>query len=115
MQTFIWELTHNRIKRCVLAKSLIEVLDYFNLKESLKIFKCSLGSYVTINTKFATEDIDNLEEVIQSCSTCDSVDAAINMIKIEEMPACFLGQRVLNSFVTIIQDSVQKYWINEVW
>ena len=97
------------INKEALRQGLIEAIDYFNSEEGQNnIFEYSLGTYVSINTKFTTKDIDNLEEVIQSCSTCDSVDAAINMIIIEEMPAYFLGQKDLDSVVTIIQDRAQK-------
>ena len=63
---------------------------------------------MTSHMKFTNEDIDNLENVILSCSKIDSADSAINAILIEEMPAYFLGQKDLDSVVVIIQDRAQK-------
>lgn len=66
------------------------------------------GTYVTSHMKFTSEDIDNLENIVLSCSKMNSADSAINAILIEEMPAYFLGQKDLDSVVVIIQDRVQK-------
>jgi hypothetical protein len=68
----------------------------------------SIGTNVTIRIKFTTEDIDNLENVILSCSKADSVDAAINMILIEEMPAYFAGQKTLEQVIPVMQNRIQK-------
>lgn len=84
-------------------------IEYFNTEEgSQNLFDYAAGTYVTSHMKFASEDIDNLESVIMSCSKMDSADSAINAILIEEMPAYFLGQKDLDSVVVIIQDRVQK-------
>ena len=82
---------------------------YYNTKEgSEQIMDYSIGTNVTIRTKFTTDDIDNLENVILSCSKADSVDAAINMILIEEMPAYFAGQKTLDQVIPVMQNRIQK-------
>ena len=58
--------------------------------------------------KFSDTDIDNMENIILSCSKMNSKDSAINIILIEEMPAYFSGQKDLKSVVAIAQDRVQK-------
>ena len=76
--------------------------------QQLNIFDYAAGTYVTSHMKFTSDDIDNLENIIMSCSKIDSADSAINAILLEEMPAYFLGQKELDSVVTIIQDRAQK-------
>lgn len=84
-------------------------IEYFNTEEgSQNIFDYAAGTYVTSHMKFTRDDIDNLENIIMSCSKIDSADSAINAILLEEMPAYFLGQKELDSVVTIIQDRAQK-------
>lgn len=86
-----------------------DAIDYFNTAEgSQNIFDYSQGTYVTVLPTFTTDDIDNLENVILSCSGMSSGDSAINKILIEEMPAYFLGQKGLDDVITIIQDRAQK-------
>ena len=62
----------------------------------------------TINGKFTTEDIDNAEKVIMSCSRIDSEDSAISMILIEEMPAYFLDQKDLGKVIKVAENRIQK-------
>ena len=57
---------------------------------------------------FSDQNIDDLENIILSCSNMPCSDAAINAILIEEMPAYFTGQKDLDSVVKIAQDRVQK-------
>ena len=57
---------------------------------------------------FSSQDIDNLEKIITSCSGINSVDADISIVLIEEMPAYFLGQKDLASVIKIAQDRAQK-------
>jgi ABC-type glycerol-3-phosphate transport system substrate-binding protein len=84
-------------------------IEYFNTEEgSQNMFDYAAGTYVTSHMKFTSEDIDNLESIIMSCSKMNSADSAINAILIEEMPAYFLGQKDLDSVVVIIQDRAQK-------
>lgn len=84
-------------------------VEYFNTEEgSQNMFDYAAGTYVTSHMKFSGEDIDNLEEIILSCTKSNASDPAISAILIEEMPAYFLGQKDLTSVVTIIQDRVQK-------
>ena len=92
-----------------LRQGLSKAIEYFNTKEAQNnFFDYTEGTYVVINTKFTTEDIDNLENVILSCSKADSVDAAINMILIEEMPAYFAGQKTLEQVIPVMQNRIQK-------
>ena len=57
---------------------------------------------------FSSRDIDNLENIITSCSGLNSVDADISIVLIEEMPAYFLGQKDLTTVIKIAQDRAQK-------
>ncbi len=85
-----------------------EAIEYYDTVEgSQSVFDYAQGTDVTILPILKTEDIDNLEAVIESCSGMNSSDAAINKILIEEMPAYFLGQKDLESVVSIIQDRAQ--------
>ena len=55
-----------------------------------------------------TEDmLDDLEEVIESCSAMNTSDAAITLILVEEMPAYFSGQKDLDDVIKIMQDKIQ--------
>ncbi len=97
------------LNRDAFKKGCNAAIEYFNTEEgSQNLFDYAAGTYVTSHMKFTSEDIDNLENVILSCSKMDSADSAINAILIEEMPAYFLGQKDLDSVVVIIQDRVQK-------
>ena len=57
---------------------------------------------------FSDQNIDELENIILSCSNMPYSDAAINAILIEEMPAYFTGQKDIDSVAKIAQDRVQK-------
>ena len=57
---------------------------------------------------FSEQNIDDLEEIVMSCTSMNSTDAAINLILIEEMPAYFSGQKSLDDVIAIAQDRVQK-------
>ena len=58
--------------------------------------------------KFTINDINNLENIILSCSNMINEDMEINVILIEEMPAYFLGQKDLDSVTVVAQDRSQK-------
>jgi ABC-type glycerol-3-phosphate transport system substrate-binding protein len=73
-----------------------------------KMYDYSIGTNVVVSMKFSTEDIDDMERIIMSCSKMDSPDASIDLIIMEEMPAYFSGQKDLKSVVNIMQDRVQK-------
>lgn len=100
--------------RFVLSKEALrqgfsKAVGFYNTKEGQRnIYDYTAGTNVTINTKFTDEDLNNLENVILSCSGADSVDAAINMILIEEMPAYFAGQKTLDQVVPVMQNRIQK-------
>ena len=97
------------LNREALRQGFSKAIEYFNTKEGQSnIFDYTEGTNVTINTKFTTEDIDNLENVILSCRKADSADAAINMILIEEMPAYFAGQKTLDQVIPVMQNRIQK-------
>ena len=97
------------LNRDAFKKGCNAAIEYFNTEEgSQNMFDYAAGTYVTSHMKFTSEDINNLENVIMSCSKMDSADSAINSILIEEMPAYFLGQKDLDSVVVIIQDRAQK-------
>ena len=54
------------------------------------------------------DNIDELENIILSCSNLNSVDSAIDIILIEEMPAYFAGQKSLEDVVSVARDRAQK-------
>ena len=92
-----------------LRQGLNEAIKYYNSEEGQDdIYEYSLGTYVSISTKFTDEDIENIGNIILSCSKADSVDAAINMILVEEMPAYFAGQKKLEQVIPVMQDRIQK-------
>lgn len=84
-------------------------IDFFNGSFlGANMFDYSIGTNVVVSMKFTTEDIDDMERIIMSCSKMDSPDASIDLIIMEEMPAYFSGQKDLISVVNILQDRVQK-------
>ncbi len=58
--------------------------------------------------KFNTAQLDDLENIILSCTAMDIEDAAINLILVEEMQPYFAGQKDLKSVLEVAQDRVQK-------
>ena len=97
------------LNRSALRQGLNEAIKYYNSKDVQEaVFEYSLGTDVSIDIIFTDEDSANLENIILSCSKSDSVDAAINMILIEEMPAYFAGQKKLDQVIPIMQDRIQK-------
>ena len=54
------------------------------------------------------KNIDDMENIVLSCSNCNAADAAINIILIEEMPSYFSGQKPLSEVVAVAQDRAQK-------
>lgn len=66
------------------------------------------GSGIQSHSEFTTKNIDEMEEIIMSCSRMNSTDSAINLILVEEMPAYFSGQKDLADVTRIAQDRVQK-------
>ena len=86
-----------------------EAIDYYNTPAVQRTaFDYSIGTDVPIDIEFTTDDIDNLERIILSCSKMNSPDSAINLILAEEMPAYFLGQKDLDAVIKIAQDRAQK-------
>ena len=81
-------------------------IEYYNAGGSRTAFGDGVG--LKNGELYTTEDIDNIENVILSCSTIDSRDADICKILVEEMPVYFLGQKDLDSVIYIAQDRIQK-------
>nr|MCR4766482.1 extracellular solute-binding protein [Saccharofermentans sp.] len=96
------------LNRNALRQSCNEAVRYYNGAGADDIFDYMIGCSVSIEIKFTDEDIDNLENIILSCSKSDCIDSAINMILIEEMPAYFSGQKDLTSVISVLQDRIQK-------
>ena len=65
-------------------------------------------SFETSKVKFTTDDINNLESILLSCSRMNNEDSAISIILYEEMPAYFLGQKDLDAVIKIAADRAQK-------
>lgn len=85
-----------------------EAVEYFNTEQgSQYIFDYAQGTTVSIPPILSNDDVDSLEEVIESCSGMNTSDAAINIILAEEMPAYFLDQKDLDDVIEIIQDRAQ--------
>lgn len=96
------------INRDALTEVCNAAIDYYNTDTgSQNVFDYAQGTYVSVQTKFTSEDIDNLFDAIESCSGMSRSDAEISIIIIEEMPPYFLGQKDLESVVAIIQDRAQ--------
>ncbi|MBR3143167.1 MAG: extracellular solute-binding protein [Clostridiales bacterium] len=97
------------LNRTEFRKVCKQAIEYYNSPEVQRsAYDYSIGTEVWINIEFTTDDIDNLEKIILSCSGMDSPDSAINLILAEEMPAYFLEQKDLASVVKIMQDRMQK-------
>ena len=58
--------------------------------------------------KFSEQNINDMEKIIESCSSMYSADAAIDLILVEELPAYFLGQKSLEDVARVAQDRAQK-------
>jgi ABC-type glycerol-3-phosphate transport system substrate-binding protein len=64
--------------------------------------------FETSKVMFTTDDINNLEATLLSCSRMNNEDSAISIILFEEMPAYFLGQKDLDAVIKITADRAQK-------
>lgn len=97
------------LNRIELRKVCDEAIEYYNTPQAAEsVFDYSIGTNVKLNFEFTTSDIDNLENIILSCSKMDAPDSSIDIILTEEMPAYFLGQKDLHSVIKIAQDRAQK-------
>lgn len=80
-------------------------VDYFNGAG----FDDYIGYMDNVKKITLTEkNIDEMENIVLSCSNCNAADAAINIILIEEMPAYFSGQKPLSEVTAVAQDRAQK-------
>ena len=66
------------------------------------------GEPLKSKIKFSEKNVDELEKIVSSVSRTSSVDAAISLVLVEEMPAYFSGQKELDAVVKIAQDRAQK-------
>ena len=82
-------------------------VDYYN-GEGYEYYFGYDDNIMSNRITFSEQNIDDLEEIIMSCTSMYSTDAAINLILIEEMPAYFSGQKDLDEVISIAQDRVQK-------
>lgn len=69
------------------------------------------------NPDMRTEDIDpvviqNYKDVVNSCAYIPSIDSAVSIIIMEEMPAYYTGQKSFDDVIKIINNRVTTY-INE--
>ena len=85
-------------------------VEYYNGDGAVILFGYDPAAGGAVNTGivFSDKNIDDMENIILSCSKMDTADAAIDLILIEEMPAYFTGQKDLASVTAIAQDRVQK-------
>ena len=91
------------LSRTAFRKAGEEAVAFYSTGEGKNYF----GQYSN-QMSISNKNLDDLENIILKCSKCDSPDASINLILVEEMPAYFLGQKDLAAVVTIAQDRVQK-------
>lgn len=97
------------LNRAAFRKSCSAAIEYYNSSEGKdNLFDYEIGTNVPRRSKFQDEEIDNMENIILSCSKSNSSDAAISTILMEEMPAYFLGQKDLDAVIKIAQDRAQK-------
>ena len=97
------------LNREAFKKSCSAVIEYYNSPAGAdNLFDYEIGTNVPRRSKFQDEEIDNMENIILSCSKSNSSDAAISTILMEEMPAYFLGQKDLDAVIKIAQDRAQK-------
>lgn len=82
-----------------------------SIRESLQWYSPEEAAMYGIR-EFDDDVIDRYFEIMSSASTLGSMDAAVQKILREEMPAYFSGQKSIDEVIDIIQDKVQTY-INE--
>lgn len=58
--------------------------------------------------KCTEQDLADLETTIGNCKNMNTLDSAIDIILIEEMPSYFSGQKEIDAVVKIAQDRTQK-------
>lgn len=87
-----------------------EAVDFMNGPggESYVGYDMNTGEPLKNRMKFSQKNVDDLEKIISSVSRMNSMDAAIGLILVEEMPAYFSGQKNLEDVIKIAQDRAQK-------
>ena len=87
-----------------------EAVDFMNGPggESYVEYDMNTGEPLKNRMKFSQKNVDDLEKIISSVSRMNSMDAAIGLILVEEMPAYFSGQKNLEDVIKIAQDRAQK-------
>lgn len=86
-------------------------IDYYNEQGGVDVNQYDMyGNPIPPKNKlkFNESQLDDLENIILSCSDMDFEDAAINLILVEEMQPYFAGQKDLRSVLEVAQDRVQK-------
>ena len=88
----------------------MKAVEYYNSEEGDSWFGYDMNTGERTNHRiiFSKNNVDDLENIILSCSRTTSADSSINLILIEEMPAYFLDQKSLDDVIKIVQDRVQK-------
>ena len=87
-----------------------EAVDFMNGPggESYVGYDMNTGEPLKNRMKFSQKNVDDLEKIISSVSRMNSMDDAIGLILVEEMPAYFSGQKNLEDVIKIAQDRAQK-------
>lgn len=87
-------------------------VEYYNGEGGENMFGYDFDTGMPIDEskriKLSEQNVNDMEAIIESCSTMYSADAAIDLILVEELPAYFLGQKSLDDVVRVAQDRAQK-------
>ena len=81
-----------------------KAVEYYNSEENMSMAYGNPDDQI----KYSEKNVEDMENIVLSCSSCNVADAAINLILVEEMPAYFSGQKPLSEVVAIAQDRAQK-------
>ena len=92
-----------------LRKAGMAAADHFNDPYYDDVYSRSInGQLKESRYRFSKKNIDDLENIILSCSCMHSEDQAVSIILIEEMPAFFKDQKSLEDVIKIAQDRAQR-------
>ena len=88
----------------------MRAVEYYNGEggDNWFAYDMNTGAPTDHRITFSKTNVDDMENIILSCSSTTSADAAVNLILIEEMPAYFLDQKDLDDVIKIVQDRAQK-------
>lgn len=97
------------VNKEALRKAGMAAADHFNDPYYDDVYSRSSNGQLKENRyRFSKKNIDDLENIILSCSCMHSEDQAVSIILIEEMPAYFKDQKSLEDVIKIAQDRAQK-------